>query len=191
MKKSNKVAPAKKAASPAGKSSRSVIKAAPHASGKSGGADPMLKELNALAGDLDEAHLLALVTQARAIAEHQRDAASRASAPAPRDTSPLTAPVEIPRPGDKRTLEVKESNDRSSFVLAINNSRNFFTLSEMRLLVKLCHDASDAKDGAARLYQWCKTRRKDVLIDTDIKGPSDEALVTIYEYLVSTYSVKQ
>ncbi|TAL35233.1 MAG: hypothetical protein EPN93_11055 [Spirochaetes bacterium] len=150
----------------------------------------MLAELASLAKKLDEAHLLALVTQARAIMEHQTSP-PRTASPVGKTAPAFTAPIEIPRQGDKRTIEVKESDDKSSFIIVINNSRNFFTLPEMRILVNICHAAADSHDGSAHLYQWLTAKRKDVLIDTDIKGPSDQALATIYEYLIATYAVKE
>ena len=91
---------------------------------------------------------------------------------------------------DKSTIEIKESDDSDFFILIINKARNFFTLEEMRKIVKICHASEETKDASERLYNWLKNKRKDVLIDTEITGPSDPALETIYKHLIKTYTLK-
>ena len=109
--------------------------------------------------------------------------------PAP---APLTPPREAPSPAsmDKYTIDVKEADDNSYFILIINKARNFFTLEEMRSLAQLCHAAIEPNDGAQRLYNWLSLKRKDVLIDTDIRGSNDPALSTMYKFIVNRYKVK-
>ncbi|MDY6934269.1 MAG: hypothetical protein SVZ03_08615 [Spirochaetota bacterium] len=90
----------------------------------------------------------------------------------------------------KLTIEVKEGEDNSYFVIVINKARNFFALDEMRKLVKICHLSKDKKDASRRLHNWLSKNRKDVLIDTDIRGTADPALDTIYNFLKSNYTLK-
>lgn len=109
--------------------------------------------------------------------------------PAP---APATPPGQAPSTAsmDKYTIDVKEADDNSYFILIINKARNFFTLEEMRSLAQLCHAAIDPSDGAQRLYNWLSLKRKDVLIDTDIRGSNDPALATMYKFIVNRYKVK-
>ncbi len=98
---------------------------------------------------------------------------------------------EEPKKGmDKYSIDVLEGPDNRYFVLTVNNYRNFFALEEMRNIVKACHQAAGEREGMQRLYHWFRNFRQDVINNTKIEGPSDPALKTIYNYLVSTYTVK-
>jgi hypothetical protein len=91
---------------------------------------------------------------------------------------------------DKYTVDVKEADDDSHFIIVINNARNFFDRGEMRKLVSICHASVDEKDASRRLYNWFSKIRIDVLNNTDIRGVNDPALATIYNFLVKRYAVK-
>ena len=91
----------------------------------------------------------------------------------------------------KDKLEVVEASDLRHFIFVINGARNFFSRDEMRKLVKLCHSAPTLKDGMRMLYHWFEKNRKDVIIDTAIDGPNDKALETMYNYIVSNYTLKE
>ncbi len=92
---------------------------------------------------------------------------------------------------NKTTIDVKEADDGSSFIIIINNARNFFALDEMRKLVAICHAAESETDAARRLYNWFTQYRKDVLVDTDIGGAGDQALFTMYRFIKGKYALKQ
>jgi hypothetical protein len=99
--------------------------------------------------------------------------------------------VQEPKKGtDKYSIDVVEGPENRYFVLTINNYRNFFALEEMRHIVKACHQSTGEQDGIQRLYHWFKNFRQDVITNTKIEGPSDPALATIYNYIVSTYTLK-
>lgn len=99
-------------------------------------------------------------------------------------------PQETKKGMDKYSIDVLEGPDNRYFVLTINSYRNFFALEEMRHIVKACHQSAGEQEGMQRLYHWFKNFRQDVIINTKIEGPSDPALATIYNYIVSTYTVK-
>jgi hypothetical protein len=104
---------------------------------------------------------------------------------------PVVTQVAPGAPGaDKKSCEVVEMGG-NSFVLVVNRARNFFDLQEMRTIVRLCHEARNEGEAAVRMFGWFQGRRKDVLIDSDIRNAADAALVTIYRYLISHYAVKQ
>jgi hypothetical protein len=147
----------------------------------------LLEQLMKVSGELDEKGVAFLVQQARVL-EHnlqvellgrERKAAGVVDHLRQKSTR-----------SDKKTIDVKEADDGSSFLIVINNARNFFARDEMRRLVSISHSSGDASDAGRRLYNWLALHRKDVLIDTDIAGAMDQALVTIYNYLISHYAVK-
>lgn len=131
---------------------------------------------------MDVQSLKQLLQQAQAIK-------SAAQTPPAAPAKPAAAAVK-PGPGNKYTIDVKESEDGSYYILVINNARNFFTLEEMRKIVRLCHDAPDEREACRRLHGWFQERRKDVLIDTKITGPGDPAILTMYRFLKGRYRVK-
>jgi uncharacterized short protein YbdD (DUF466 family) len=94
-------------------------------------------------------------------------------------------------PRDKLSATVKESDDGSSFMIGINSYQNFFSRDEMKRLVRICHASADARDAGMRMYAWFQRERGDILYNTGIEGPADQALVTIYNHLIKTYTVKQ
>lgn len=110
---------------------------------------------------------------------------------------PISTPVVPPhpveaRPGaDKLSAEITESPSGQSFVITVNNYRNFFSLDEMRIIVRLCQDAVDEADGMRKLHQWFSSLRRDVINNTQITGPADTALASVYRAVRSSYTVKR
>ncbi|MCU0845862.1 MAG: hypothetical protein MUC76_13165 [Spirochaetes bacterium] len=154
-----------------------------------GGAESaLLAELRAAASGLDAEGIRHLIRQA-AVLKHNlgvmKDHADRKK----------MATVDAMRKGsgvsNKTTIDVKEADDGSSFILIINNARNFFALDEMRKLVGICHAAASETDAAGRLYNWLAQNRKDILVDTDIGSASDPALGTIYRFIKGRYALKK
>ncbi len=92
---------------------------------------------------------------------------------------------------DKHSIEIVEGADKSHFIFVINNYRNFFSLEEMRQIVAICHAATDVRDAAARLYVWFKRERIDVINNTGISGIGDPSLATMYNAVVSAYTVRE
>ncbi|RPI95966.1 MAG: hypothetical protein EHM32_04375 [Spirochaetales bacterium] len=154
----------------------------------SGAGNTLLAELRAAVSGLDAEGIRHLIRQA-AVLKHNmgvmKDHAERKK----------MATVDAMRKGggvsNKTTIDVKEADDGSSFILIINNARNFFALDEMRKLVGICHAATSETDAAGRLYNWFVQYRKDILIDTDIDSASDPALATMYRFIKGKYALKQ
>ncbi len=181
-KKAAKKPAAKKKAAPAARSAASKKTAAK----KSAMKKPAMKKKAVKRAAVKKKAVKKIVAKKKAPAK-KPVAAARKAAPAP-----IIPPRESASPAahDKYTIDVKEADDNSYFILIINKARNFFTLEEMRTLAQLCHAAIDPNDGSQRLYNWLSLKRKDVLTDTDIRGSNDPALATIYKFIVNRYKVK-
>ncbi|HNV47866.1 MAG TPA: hypothetical protein PKJ16_12560 [Spirochaetota bacterium] len=113
--------------------------------------------------------------------------------PAPPVATPIVPaqPVET-RPGaDKLSAEITENPSGQSFVITVNNYRNFFALEEMRIIARICQDASSEAEGMLKLHQWFMAFRKDVINNTQIAGASDPALASMYRSVKATYTVKR
>ncbi|MBN1533786.1 MAG: hypothetical protein JXA20_14040 [Spirochaetes bacterium] len=150
-------------------------------------------QLSKIIKELDEEGLAFLIKQGmvlrhnQQVDEIQRSLAKAKDAPKPGKkgkASPARAGA------DKGSMEIVEGEKSSHFIFVINNYRNFFSLEEMRKIVALCHAASDARDGAMRLYSWFKRERIDVINNTAIDGPGDQALATMYKAIIAKYTVK-
>lgn len=151
-------------------------------------------ELKKLISNIDETGLDFLIKQAKVLLHNQEAVEQAASAgkaaPVSRSAKSPAAGNKASKGSDKHSIDVTEGKDNSYFVLTVNNSRNFFSLEEMRALVKICHAAGGREDGMGRLYTWLKKNRNDVISNTDIDGSSDPALDTIWSYVVKNYTAK-
>jgi len=151
---------------------------------KSGPSSSLVKEINGLMEQMDEAGLNFLKQQAEVILyttqfEEARQktmnalADFRATQPAP------VAPDEV----------VIKQTGENSFVITANGRRVFFNRTEMRELTRICHAAADGADAAPRLYRWFERERKDFLLDTGISNSRNPALPRLHAKIVSTYKV--
>jgi len=86
---------------------------------------------------------------------------------------------------------IEETKDGKNFFILIGRERIFFTLEEMRQIVRLCHAADDEVDASKRLYGWFYRNRKDLLIDCSIETSRDPHLANLYQKVVTTYKPKE
>jgi ribosomal protein L23 len=165
------------------------VKSAPKSKDKQASQKNELQdELKKLIKDLDEEGLVFMIQQAHVLLHNMQ--VERVN----EEIRKLQAKKHVGGKGassDKYTIDVKEADDDSHFIIVINNSRNFFDRGEMKKLVKICHASGDEKDASRRLYNWFSGNRIDVLNNTDIRGASDPALSTIYNFLIKRYTVKE
>jgi len=92
---------------------------------------------------------------------------------------------------DKKTITIEEADDLRHFIIVLNGARNFFSKEEMKKIVKICHVSDDKKDAAGRLLNWLDKNRQDVIKNTCIEGKNDEALFSIYKYIVTHYTTAE
>lgn len=150
----------------------------------------LIKELRSAIKEIDEEGLMFLLKQAHVLVYNQKvvklnEESQKVSSKSASKSSANQSPF-----SDKITMEINEADDGSSFVFAINRARKFFTLEEMRKIVKVCHNSSGEKDASKRLYAWFKNNRGDVLNDVEIGSSGDPSLATMYNYIIKRYTVK-
>jgi hypothetical protein len=88
-------------------------------------------------------------------------------------------------------VEIVERGDGRHFFIVVNNFRIYFTLDEMRSLVKICHGSENETAAALRLYSWFKRFRSDFLVDGGVGSPKNPYLADLYGKLVSTYKPRE
>jgi hypothetical protein len=88
-------------------------------------------------------------------------------------------------------VEIVERGEGKHFFIVVNQFRIYFTLQEMRQLVRISHAADDERDGANRLYSWFKRERSDFLVDGGIASARHPSLLDLYNKLVRTYKPKE
>ena len=177
-----------------GKSSKSVKKSASGkskpASSKAGNKkraagkgktlrDELVAQIHAMALTLDEDSLRNLLQDAAILAHNERVL---------RDYT-IKKEKAGPRPAAVRTA-IEEGRDGTYFIIVLNNYRNIMSMNEMRNLVKLCHGAADANDGARRLYAWIERDRRDIKKNSKIADHTDPSLPALWEMVVNTYTSK-
>jgi len=148
----------------------------------------LIAQLNSLVANLNEVSIAFLIRQADVLLHNTRVEEERTRFHAHDER--LDKHIS-PTPADKDHVHVKEGEDGSFFVIAINTARNFFALDEMRKLVKICHAAENERDAGERLFNWFSREKGEVIKNTRISGPGDPALVTIYKYIINNYDVKE
>lgn len=150
----------------------------------------LLSELSALTADINENGLKFLIRQAEVLqynmkveqvnAEIQKLTVEKKKAPK----------IATDKNKEKSLMDIIESDSGGSFIFVINKTRKFFTLDEMKKVVKICRSANDQKEAAAGLYSWFMNNRGDVLYDVGINNSNDPALVVIYNHIINNYTVK-
>ncbi len=145
----------------------------------------LVKKFTRLIKDIDEDGILFLIRQAQVLIYNKNVDEYNAELGKGQKIT-----IQKPPFSDKLNMEIKEADDNSSFIFVINRARKFFTLEEMRKIVKLCHDAGEVKEGSQRLLTWFKNNRVDVLVDVGIENSNDPALSTMYNYIIQRYKLK-
>ncbi|HOT46432.1 MAG TPA: hypothetical protein PLM53_16890 [Spirochaetota bacterium] len=155
-----------------------IAKPAPKADAKSKTLrKQMLVQISALAATLDDESLKKLIQSAAMLAHNERvlkEYSLRKELAAPK------APA--------ATAAIEEGKDGTFFIIILNGYRNFFSLEEMRRLVKVCHGTDNAAIAASRIYTWLEGGRFDVLRNSRIASSNDAALIAVWEKIISTYS---
>ncbi len=148
--------------------------------------DVLVKQLNTMIKDINEQGLKFLISQAQVILHNMKVVETIKDRKNTPDQIGITGLIP-----DKTKIEVKEAEDNSYFIIIISGARLFFSLEQMRKIVNICHSSGNEKEGSSRLHNWFKQNRKDVLDDAKIYGDTDQALDTIYKFIVSKYAVKK
>jgi hypothetical protein len=156
--------------------------------------EKLLHALNDLISELDEEEMQFLIHQAQVLQynrqvreRNQRIAASKSTGSKTKSGKTDTVLEKSPpQPG----IEIVERGEGKHFFIVVRGFRIYFTLDEMRKLVKICHASGDASVAVHRLYNWFKRFRSDFLVDGDIGGATHPALEDLYRKLISTYKVQ-
>lgn len=149
--------------------------------------DELIKELSDMIKDIDEEGLIFLIQQANVLLYNKRV----------EEINRKIAGMKVEKTTRKTTtqpqdyaVDIEETKDGKYFYIILNNSRVFFTLEEMKKLVKICHVSEDERDASERLYNWFSRNRKDLLIDGQIGDSNNPFLANIYSYIINKYKVK-
>lgn len=140
----------------------------------------MLTQISALAATLDDEGLKKLIQNAAILAHNERVLKEFS----------LKKELASPKP-PAATAAIEEGKDGTFFIIVLNGYRNFFSLEEMRRLVKVCHGTDNAAIAASRIYTWLEGGRFDVLRNSRIASSNDPALIAMWEKIISTYSATE
>ena len=155
----------------------------------------LVQTLHDLISELDEEGVQFLIHQARVLLYNRqvkeinkKIASSKTGASKKKSAG---APVAAQRPHSEPGIEIVERGDGKHFFIVVRGFRIYFTLDEMKKLVKICHVAHDTSDATGRLYNWFKRFRSDFLVDGDIASSRNPHLDDLYRQLISTYKVQE
>jgi hypothetical protein len=147
--------------------------------------------LQDLIRDVDREGLNFLIRQARVLIHNKKvDEYNRKLGEAEIEITEKRVKKSPLRPSSHE-VEIVERGEGKHFFIVVNRFRIYFTLQEMRQLVRMSHAADDERDGANRLYNWFKRERSDFLVDGGISSARHPSLLDLYEKLVHTYKPKE
>jgi hypothetical protein len=153
--------------------------------------DALRQALNDLVGEVDHEGLVFLIRQARVLLYNKKvEEFNRKIGEAKVEKSVKKVTNSIKRSAS-HGVEIVERGEGKHFFIVVNSFRIYFTLEEMRHLVRISHAAEDERDGARRLYNWFRRERSDFLVDGGITDYRNPSLVDLYDKLVHTYKPKK
>ena len=177
MKKARAKKPEKKSA---------PVKKNPHSDEKK----KLLADLKAVIEDINESGLKFLIRQTEILLHNMKVEQVNAEIQNLTIDKSKTPKTAADKNKDRASMEIIESDNSSSFIFVINRTRKFFTLDEMKKIVKICGSATDQKDAVVSLYSWLLNNRGDALYDIGIRNANDPALGIIYNHIINNYTVK-
>ena len=172
------------------KSARAVKAKSAKKTAKAGSQKELLaKELKSLIKKIDTEGLVFLLKQAHVIIHNQEvdrinEEMSKLSAAGKR-VREEKAKTRAPYP-----VDIEEGAGGKHFVLVVAGKRKMLARDEMRKLVAICQNASGAPNAAARMFNWLKTNRSDILLDTGITNARSTTLASVYDIIKKRYKVK-
>ena len=157
------------------------------------GSDDSVSLLHELISELDEEGIQFLIHQAQVLQYNKqvkeinkRITQTKSRAP---DKKKAGSESETKSKARHPSVEIVERGEGKHFFIVVRGYRIYFTLEEMKKLVRICHVAGDGPDATQRLYNWFKRFRSDFLVDGDIGSARNPYLDDLYNKLVSTYTV--
>jgi hypothetical protein len=153
--------------------------------------DALRRVLNDLAVEVDREGLIFLIRQAHVLLYNKRVEEFNKKVGEAKAEQGVGKAVESIRRAASHEVEIVERGEGKHFFIVVKNFRIYFTLEEMRQLVRISHAAGDELEGARRLYNWFKRERSDFLVDGDIANPRHPSLADLYEKLIHTYKTKK
>lgn len=149
----------------------------------------LAKKLKDLIKKIDTEGLIFLLKQAHVIIHNQdidrinqeMDKLSAAGKNARQTKAKTRAPY---------VVDIEEGAGAKHFVLVVAGKRKMLARDEMRKLVSICQTAGGAPNAAARMFNWLKANRSDVLLDTGITNARSTTLSAVYDIIKKRYKVK-
>ena len=151
--------------------------------------EELLKDLRKLIKDIPEEGLIFLIEQANKLAYNKRvkDLNALQEKISSKNTT-KSKPLKK-QPVQECSVSIERGAFNRSFILIIGKTRKTVTEDEMVKLVRICHSASNQKEGSERLYNRLKHERDDILLDAGINKREDKCLYEIYKYLKANFSM--
>lgn len=152
--------------------------------------EELQKELRKLIKDISEEGLIFLIEQANKLVYNKRVEALNAMQSKINKKSGNRSKTTKKQPVQTCTVAVERGSFNRGFILIIGSVRKTVTEDEMVKLVRICHNAENADDASARLYNRLKHERDDILLDAGINSKNDKCLTEMYKYLKETFSME-
>lgn len=151
----------------------------------------IIKEITALLEQVDMDGLLAIKQEATRLIYNQtvdkmNAVAIKKNKAAAKKNSKKTTAKQVVK-NKKGDLISIEQIGGSSFNLQIANNKVFFSLDELKRILKLSQSGKDLKESGVLLYRWLKKERGDFISEVGVSGPSSPILPQLAKYMVDNF----
>jgi hypothetical protein len=154
----------------------------PRATAAKGASSPLMRELTALLGELDDEGLAFLLEQAKVHRYNME--VEKLNAISERLASEGTP--EVPAAA-RSAIRLERSKDGSTYHIVAGSSWKMFTAEEIAALVRIARSDDTESERAKRTRSWFARERKDVLVDLGMDGPSIGLALEIVRLLRKTF----
>mgnify|MGYP001549631757 CR=1 FL=1 len=151
----------------------------------------LVKKLNNISKTLNEEGLLFLIKQAQVLQHNLEVEKNFTEQKLQLQKNIDEGAVEKKAKINQKPLTITESDDSSYFIIEMNTYRSFFTLDEMRKLVKMSHESKNETEATRKMYTWLNRERSDVVRNAGLNSKKDLVLLELYAALIKSYCVKE
>lgn len=154
----------------------------------------LIKEITARMKELDEEGLKFLIQQAKVLFHKQEVEKLNTEINHYNENYVIGAETERKKKKSDSTgkalIDLEEQSE-NIYILVICGARKVLSRLELREIVKICHEQMSDAAFSARLYEWLKVRRNDILFDARIRTADHPAWPALRRFLRNRFKAKR
>ena len=93
--------------------------------------------------------------------------------------------------GHDKVLVNIEEHSENTFILVLCGARKILSRQELRIIIKMCYAPVNDAEFSAKLYEWLKIHRNDILFDARIRTAGHPVWPVFRRFLRNRYKAKK